>query len=99
MKGIDYMDHLLRQLAETTRVMEIATQQIEVLKHKVHDLEVENQRLRDQLAFRSTQYDEIVAMNQGLIVRINQLEVDNSNLKARIARNLEAIRRMEQGEL
>jgi uncharacterized protein YoxC len=93
------MDHLLRQLAETTRVMEIATQQIEVLKHKVHDLEVENQRLRDQLAFRVTQYDEVVGMNQGLIVRINQLEVDNSNLKARIARNLEAIRRMEEGEL
>ncbi len=99
MKGIDYMDHLLRQLAETTRVMEIATQQIEALKHKVHDLEVENQRLRDQLAFRVTQYDEVVGMNQGLIVRINQLEVDNSNLKARIARNLEAIRRMEEGEL
>ena len=99
MKGIDYMEHLIRQLAETTRVMEIATQQIEVLKHKVHDLEVENQRLRDQLAFRVTQYDEVVGMNQGLIVRINQLEVDNSNLKARIARNLEAIRRMEQGEL
>jgi hypothetical protein len=98
-KGIDYMDHLLRQLAETTRVMEIATQQIEALKHKVHDLEVENQRLRDQLAFRVTQYDEVVGMNQGLIVRINQLEVDNSNLKARIARNLEAIRRMEEGEL
>jgi septal ring factor EnvC (AmiA/AmiB activator) len=93
------MDHLLRQLAETTRVMEIATQQIEALKHKVHDLEVENQRLRDQLAFRVTQYDEVVGMNQGLIVRINQLEVDNSNLKARIARNLEAIRRMEEGEL
>ena len=99
MKGIDYMEHLIRQLAETTRVMEIATQQIEVLKHKVHDLEVENQRLRDQLAFRSTQYDEVVMMNGGLIEAVNRLEVDNSNLKARIARNLEAIRRMEQGEL
>ena len=99
MKGTDYMEHLLRQLAEATRTMEIATTQIDHLKHKIHDLEVENQRLRDQLAFRCTQYDEIVAMNQGLIVRINQLEVDNSNLKARIARNLEAIRRMEEGEL
>jgi uncharacterized protein YoxC len=93
------MDHLIRQLAETTRVMEIATQQIEVLKHKVHDLEVENQRLRDQLAFRSTQYDEVVMMNGGLIEAVNRLEVDNKNLKARIARNLEAIRRMEEGEL
>lgn len=99
MKGIDYMDHLLRQIVEATRTLEIATAQIEALKHKVHDLEVENQRLRDQLAFRSTQYDEVVMMNKGLIVRINQLEVDNSNLKARIARNLEAIRRMEEGEL
>jgi uncharacterized protein YoxC len=93
------MEHLLRQLAEATRTMEIATQQIEVLKHKVHDLEVENQRLRDQLAFRSTQYDEVVVMNQGLVVAINRLEVDNSNLKARIAKNLERIRRMEEGEL
>jgi septal ring factor EnvC (AmiA/AmiB activator) len=93
------VEHLLRQLAEATRTMEIATTQIDHLKHKIHDLEVENQRLRDQLAFRCTQYDEVVSMNQGLIVRINQLEVDNSNLKARIARNLEAIRRMEQGEL
>jgi hypothetical protein len=93
------MEHLLRQLAEATRVVEIATAQIEQFKGKVHDLEIENQRLRDQLAFRSTQYDEVVLMNKGLIVRINQLEVDNSNLKARIARNLEAIRRMEEGEL
>lgn len=93
------MEHLLRQLAEATRTMEIATTQIDHLKHKIHDLKVENQRLRDQLAFRCTQYDEVVMMNQGLIVRINQLEVDNSKLKARIARNLEAIRRMEQGEL
>ena len=93
------MEHLIRQLAEATRTMEIATTQIDHLKHKVHDLEVENQRLRDQLAFRCTQYDEVVLMNQGLVVAVNRLEVDNSNLKARIARNLEAIRRMEQGEL
>ena len=99
MKGIDYMDHLLRQLAETTRVMEIATQQIEVLKHKVHDLEVENQRLRDQLAFRCTQYDEVVGMNQGLVSMVEALEADNKNLKVRVARNVERIRRMEEGEL
>jgi hypothetical protein len=98
-KGIDYMEHLIRQLAEATRTMEIATMQIEQYKHKIHDLEIENQRLRDQLAFRCTQYDEVVGMNQGLVAAVNRLEVDNSNLKARIARNVERIRRMEEGEL
>jgi uncharacterized protein YoxC len=93
------MEHLLRQLAEATRTMEIATTQIDHLKHKVHDLEVENQRLRDQLAFRCTQYDEVVMMNGGLIQAIERLEVDNKNLKARVARNVERIRRMEEGEL
>jgi len=93
------MEHLMRQLAEATRVVEIATAQIEQYKGRLHDLEIENQRLRDQLTFRATQYDEVVMMNQGLIARINELEVDNSNLKARIARNMEAIRRIEEGEL
>lgn len=93
------MEHLIRQLAEATRTMEIATAQIEQYKGKVHDLEIENQRLRDQLAFRSTQYDEVVMMNGGLIEAVNRLEVDNSNLKARIAKNLERIRRMEEGDL
>jgi len=98
-KGINYMDHLLRQLAETTRVMEIATQQIEVLKHKVHDLEVENQRLRDQLAFRVTQYGELRAVVASLESACEALEADNKNLKIRVARNVERIRRMEEGEL
>jgi regulator of replication initiation timing len=93
------MEHLIRQLAEATRTMEIATAQIDHLKQKVHDLEVENQRLRDQLAFRSTQYDEMVIMNGGLVEGFKRLEADNKNLKARVARNLEAIRRMEEGEL
>ena len=99
MKGISYMEELIRQVMEATRVIEVATTQINEQKARIHDLEVENQRLRDQLAFHSTQYDEVVLMNQGLVVAVNRLEVDNSNLKARIARNLEAIRRMEQGEL
>jgi hypothetical protein len=98
-KGIDYMEHLLRQITEATRAIEIATQQIEHLKHKIHDLEVENQRLRDQLAFRCTQYDEVVGMNQGLVSMVEALEADNKNLKVRVARNVERIRRMEEGEL
>jgi uncharacterized protein YoxC len=93
------MEHLIRQLTEASRAVEIATAQIEQYKHKVHDLEIECQRLRDQLAFRSTQYDEVVMMNGGLIEAVNRLEVDNSNLKARIAKNLERIRRMEEGDL
>ena len=92
MKGISYMEHLIRQLAEATRVIEIATTQINDLKARVHVLEEENQRLRDQLTFRSAQYDEVVAMNQGLIAQVQALE-------SRIRTNRERIRRMEEGEL
>ena len=86
------MEHLIRQLAEATRVIEIATTQINDLKACVHVLEEENQRLRDQLTFRSAQYDEVVAMNQGLIAQVQALE-------SRIRTNRERIRRMEEGEL
>ena len=58
------MEHLIRQIAESTRVIELATAQINDMKARIHDLEVENERLR-----------------------------------ARLAKNLEHIRRMEEGEL
>lgn len=58
------MEHLIRQIAESTRVIELATQQITEMKARIHDLEVENERLR-----------------------------------ARLAKNLDHIRRMEEGEL
>ena len=64
MKGISYMEHLIRQIAESTRVIELATQQITDMKARIHDLEVENERLR-----------------------------------ARLAKNLDHIRRMEEGDL
>lgn len=64
MKGISYMDHLIRQIAEVTRQMDIAINKINDLKARIHDLEVENERLR-----------------------------------ARLAKNLDHIRRMEEGEL
>lgn len=58
------MEHLIRQIAESTRVIELATQQITEMKARIHDLEVENERLR-----------------------------------ARLAKNLDHIRRMEEGDL
>ena len=64
MKGISYMEHLIRQIAESTRVIELATQQITDMKARIYDLEVENERLR-----------------------------------ARLAKNLDHIRRMEEGDL
>ena len=64
MKGISYMEHLIRQIAESTRVIELATQQITEMKARIHDLEVENERLR-----------------------------------ARLAKNLDHIRRIEEGDL
>ena len=64
MKGINYMEHLIRQIAEATRAVEIATAHINDLKARIHDLEVENERLR-----------------------------------ARLAKNLDHIRRIEEGDL
>ena len=58
------MEHLMRQIAEATRTIEIATTTINELKARIHDLEVENERLR-----------------------------------ARLAKNLDHIRRIEEGEL
>ena len=58
------MEHLIRQIAESTRVIELATQQITDMKARIHDLEVENERLR-----------------------------------ARLAKNLDHIRRIEEGDL
>ena len=92
MKGISYMEHLIRQIAESTRVIELATNQINELKGRIHDLEVENQRLRDQLGFRATQYDELVVVNEAL-------QTHAANLESRIKTNRERIRRMEEGEL
>ena len=58
------MEHLIRQIAESTRMIELATQQITDMKARIHDLEVENERLR-----------------------------------ARLAKNLDHIRRIEEGDL
>ena len=58
------MEHLIRQIAEATRAIEIATGHINDLKARIHDLETENERLR-----------------------------------ARLAKNLDHIRRMEEGDL
>ena len=92
MKGVSYMEHLIRQIQEATRAVELATHEIHKRDARIHDLEIENQRLRDQLAYRSTQYDEVVILNQGLVAQVDALE-------SRIRTNRERIRRMEEGEL
>ena len=92
MKGISYMEHLIRQITEATRALELATHEIHKRDSRIHDLEIENQRLRDQLAFRATQYEE-------LSVLVEAVQRDNANLKARVTSNRERIRRMEEGEL
>lgn len=83
---------LAYQIAEANRVMRLAEAEINNLRAQIHDMEIETQRLRDQLAFRSTQYDE-------LMVLVEAVQRDNANLKARLASNRERIRRMEEGEL
>ena len=92
MKGISYMEHLIRQITEATRALELATHEIHKRDSRIHDLEIENQRLRDQLAFRATQYDELVVVNDALQTHV-------ANLELRIKTNRERIRRMEEGEL
>ena len=86
------MEELIRQLAEATRTMEIATTQINDLKARIHDLEVENQRLRDHALMRTHQYHELAEANHAYYAKVQELE-------SRIRTNRERIRRMEEGEL
>ena len=44
------MNALIQQVHEATRAMELATTHIHELNARLHDLEIENQRLRDRLA-------------------------------------------------
>ncbi len=92
MKGISYMEELIRQLAEATRTMEVATTQINEQKARIHDLEVENKRLRDHALMRIHQYHELAHANHALAAKVTDLE-------SRIRTNRERIRRMEEGEL
>ena len=41
---------MIQQVHEATRAIELATTHIHELNARVHDLEIENQRLRDPLA-------------------------------------------------
>jgi regulator of replication initiation timing len=41
---------MIQQVHEATRAMELATSHIHELNARLHDLEIENQRLRDRLA-------------------------------------------------
>lgn len=86
------MEELLRQVVEATRVIEIATTQINELKARLHDLEVENQRLRDHALMRTHQYHELAEANHALAAKVADLE-------SRVRTNRERIRRMEEGEL
>ena len=42
---------LIRQIQESTRTIDLATSEIISLRERIHDLEVENQRLRDRLTY------------------------------------------------
>ena len=44
---------LIRQIQESTRTIDLATSEIISLRERIHDLEVENQRLRDRLTYTS----------------------------------------------
>jgi hypothetical protein len=44
------MNAMIQQVHEATRAMELATTHIHELNARLHDLDIENQRLRDRLA-------------------------------------------------
>ena len=44
------MNAMIQQVSEATRTIELATTHIHELNGRLHDLEIENQRLRDRLA-------------------------------------------------
>jgi len=56
------MNAMIQQVHEATRAMELATTHIHELNARLHDLEVENQRLRDRL---SATLDRIRRMEEG----------------------------------
>ena len=56
------MNALIQQVHEATRTMEIATCHIHELNARLHDLDIENQRLRDRL---SATLDRIRRMEEG----------------------------------
>ena len=41
---------LIRQIQESTRTIDLATNEIMTLRERIHDLQVENERLRARLA-------------------------------------------------
>ena len=41
---------LIRQIQESTRTIDLATTEIMTLRERIHDLQVENERLRTRLA-------------------------------------------------
>ncbi len=41
---------LIRQIQESTRTIDLATTEIMTLRERIHDLQVENERLRARLA-------------------------------------------------
>ena len=56
------MNALIQQVHEATRAMELATTHIHGLNARLHNLEIENQRLRDRL---SATLDRIRRMEEG----------------------------------
>jgi len=56
------MNAMIQQVHEATRAMELATTHIHELNARLHDLEIENQRLRDRL---SATLDRIRRMEEG----------------------------------
>jgi regulator of replication initiation timing len=86
------MEQLIRQISELGRQLEVAAYQIERAKEREHDLAIENQRLRDQLAYRMTQYEELSTAFNAINAKADEL-----GRRLNTARN--TIRRMEEGEL
>lgn len=76
------------QIREATRTIEIATAHIHELNSRLHDLEIENQRLRGRLI-------DLTELNK----LIEQVQTDNHNLRARLNTTQERLRRMTEGEL
>ena len=53
---------LIRQIQESTRTIDLATSEIISLRERIHDLEVENQRLRERLTYTA---ERLRRMSQG----------------------------------
>lgn len=86
------MEHLLGQVQELLRQVDILVTESHKAKARIHDLEIEREHYRNQALLRTHQYEELLLAYKAMTAHAESLE-------KRGKANRERIRQMESGEL